>query len=100
MRDLGVFSSTSWAAAQAEVAADEAARKRAKHERRAAKELFQHVHVFVPESVAAGGKFRIAMVSTEGERRLFRVRVPAGHVQGQTLKVELPDTVKAFYEAA
>ena len=65
----------------------------------AAKELFQHVHVFVPESVAAGGKFRIAMVSSEGERRLFRVRVPAGHVQGQTLKVELPDGVKAFYEA-
>ena len=32
-------------------------------------------------------------------RRLFRVRVPAGHVSGQTLKVELPDTVKAFYEA-
>ena len=37
--------------------------------------------------------------SSEGERRLFRVRVPAGHVQGQTLKVELPDSVKAFYEA-
>ena len=35
--------------------------------------------------------------STEGERRPSRVRVPAGHVQGQTLKVELPDTVKAFY---
>ncbi len=31
--------------------------------------------------------------------RLFRVRVPAGHVAGQTLKVELPDNVKAFYEA-
>ena len=40
-----------------------------------------------------------ARYETEGERRLFRVRVPAGHVQGQTLKVELPDTVKAFYEA-
>ena len=39
------------------------------------------------------------LVSTEGERRLFRVRVPAGHVAGQTLKVELPDSVKAFYEA-
>ena len=38
-------------------------------------------------------------LSTEGERRLFRVRVPAGHVTGQTLKVELPDSVKAFYEA-